>query len=52
MLNSRSALLGDEFYTKNEERVDFEYISQAKDFIAIYFGAYSNPGSLKFTDFL
>jgi nucleoredoxin len=52
MLNSRFALLGNEFYTKDEELVDFNYVTSAKDFIAIYFGGLHNPGSVKFTDFL
>lgn len=46
MLNSRFTLLGDEFYNKREERYDFSNITQAKDFIALYFGGLYNPGSV------
>lgn len=43
-------LLGNEFYTKDEELVEFNQLVQAKDFIAIYFGGLYNPGSVKFTE--
>lgn len=52
MLNSRFMLLGNEFYKNDEQLVDFETITQAKDFIAIYFGGFYNPGSVKFTEYL
>ena len=52
MLNSRFLLLGNEFFTKDEEQVDFEHVVQAKDFILLYFGALYHPASLKFNDVL
>lgn len=52
MLNSRFMLLGNEFYTRNEELVDFNEVIQAKEFICLYFGGLYNPGSVKFTDYL
>ncbi len=52
MLNSRFALLGNDFYSKDETKYSFENVIAAKDFILLYFGAYYSPASTKFTDFL
>ena len=52
MLNSRHELLGNEFYDKHEHLYILHDIIDSKDFIALYFGSWANPGCQKFTNVL
>jgi len=52
MLNSVHKLLGEEFFDRKENPVELSEVLSAQDFVLIYFGQFSNPGSFKFTEHL